>query len=242
MNKRDESMTLLVKRVPVTTTKRQLFDFFSTFGPIKAIRLRTMNDMPLVNRAQAEKTHTFFMAYIVFFDEATRNQVLENRNRFLLGRPIKLTEAVHPLNSLQRSVCIVNLPEAGMTRAILTNQFREYGFVNKIWFDLGRLGQPVAYVSFDDLSTAQLAMKSHGLRLPGQTQPMFLELGADQIEHEKNQKRVEIAVKRSQKASQLVAMVAKGHPLTKRQAHKIQVQRLQAQNYKPENMRWVRPQ
>lgn len=85
---------LRVDNIPVTTTYKQLIDFFLPFGLIRAIRFRTHDDQMLLNPNDA-KDDPHMIAIIVFVLLKSVKMAITNCKSSFYGHRVTLSRYVH---------------------------------------------------------------------------------------------------------------------------------------------------
>lgn len=90
-------------------------------------------------------------------------------------------------------MCVANMATQ-TTEQDLRDLFGRLGKINSIWFEIGRKGDAVAYVSFINIEAVDRAMKLQGTRIHGQS--IFLESGEDQWKFDKEKRLQEIKARK----------------------------------------------
>lgn len=162
-----------MENLVLTITKDQLLEFFIQFGLVGAIRLRTMFDEPLKDRAEVQ-SHSHINAYIVFESAYSAERAVECTDKCFYGHLISISPAVHRLAMIKRSVVVGNLDPTA-TEEDIRMHFNQVAPVSHVRIEFDEKGKLVAYVSFQGRKGLGSAMKLHGSKL--NANPIFLQRG-----------------------------------------------------------------
>lgn len=188
--------------LPINTKEKQLKTYFEAFGKVKSVRLRSQSGKVIFKKALIAKD-PFITAFVVFEEQQFAEAAVEKCDKKFKERRLRVTLAGQKKGINRKTLFVGNLAYATVDEDLL-EVFSTCGELENVRTIRGPSGcKGIAYVTFKEKSSLQLALQLQGTRI--RDRPIRLEKCRDQ---EKAAKKS--AIKEDEKNTKVVHRMVNG--------------------------------
>eukprot|EP00794_Sanderia_malayensis_P012128 gene12128-13380_t len=182
--------TIFVGNIPVDTTRKELREFFKSYGDIETVRLRSV---PVASLKQPKKVSVIkkefhpdretMNSYIVFKDEKNATKALQKNGKEYKGLHLRVTSAEKKEPDNKLSIFVGNLPFK-IQEEQLWKHFEKCGNIDGVRVIRDQesgMGKGFAYVAFKKEESVTFALRMRNTELLGRRIRVFGAVGKDSV-------------------------------------------------------------